>query len=340
MELIDRYVAEVGRRLPEKNRLDIEKEIRSSLEDALEDRLRGETGEPSEEVVLNLLKEMGPPEKVAASYLPPRYLIGPTLYPAFITVLRIALVVVAVIAAIGFGITLSQSARQLSDVGSIVLQALAGVWSSVVQVFGIIVLVFAILEQVLPKGIQTEKAWDPRTLKTLTKPEQIKPGELIGEIVFTLLVLILFTAYPEKIGVYFYTESAGRWSFIPVLTAEFYTYIPWLALSWVLDISRNVLVLYQGRWTTATRWFSVACSLFSLILLILMLTGPTLVQLAPQALTALPGIELAPETISLGNNALNGAVRLLLGLLIVLELIELVKTLRRLLEKRTSPKAV
>ena len=38
MELVTRYVSEVGRQLPEKNRADLEKEIRSLIEAALDDR--------------------------------------------------------------------------------------------------------------------------------------------------------------------------------------------------------------------------------------------------------------------------------------------------------------
>jgi hypothetical protein len=38
MSLIDRYIAEVGRQLPEKDRADIEAEIRSTLEDGIEER--------------------------------------------------------------------------------------------------------------------------------------------------------------------------------------------------------------------------------------------------------------------------------------------------------------
>ena len=76
MELIDRYVYDVGRYLPRKNRADIQAELRSLLMDTLESRVKGE---PSEEDVVALLKEFGPPEKVAASYWPEgQYLIGPT----------------------------------------------------------------------------------------------------------------------------------------------------------------------------------------------------------------------------------------------------------------------
>ncbi len=41
MNLIDRYIAEVGKHLPRKNRADIEAEIRSTLEDMLDERKQG-----------------------------------------------------------------------------------------------------------------------------------------------------------------------------------------------------------------------------------------------------------------------------------------------------------
>ena len=50
MNLIDRYVTEVGKHLPRKNRLDIETELRSTLEDMLEDRSQ-QTGRPADEAL-------------------------------------------------------------------------------------------------------------------------------------------------------------------------------------------------------------------------------------------------------------------------------------------------
>jgi uncharacterized protein (UPF0216 family) len=38
MNLIDKYIAEVGKHLPRRNRSDIEAEIRSTLEDMLDER--------------------------------------------------------------------------------------------------------------------------------------------------------------------------------------------------------------------------------------------------------------------------------------------------------------
>ena len=105
---IDRYVAQVGRSLPQSKRADIEKEIRSLLEDMLDDRSKTEGREADEEMTLAVLKEMGEPEKVAAGYLPEKYLIGPRLYPLFTLVLRVVLIVMAGVTLFGLVVNLAR----------------------------------------------------------------------------------------------------------------------------------------------------------------------------------------------------------------------------------------
>lgn len=63
MELIERYVHEVGRRLPKKQRADVEAELRSLLMDALEARAGAApaAGAPSEADQAAVLVEFGPP---------------------------------------------------------------------------------------------------------------------------------------------------------------------------------------------------------------------------------------------------------------------------------------
>ena len=67
MNLIDKYVVEVGKHLPRKNRADIEAEIRSTLEDMLDERTQA-TGPADEATILQVLKEYGAPREVAAKY--------------------------------------------------------------------------------------------------------------------------------------------------------------------------------------------------------------------------------------------------------------------------------
>ena len=93
MKWVDRYISEVGDRLPAKQRTDIETELRSLILDALEGRT-GKTVDFSEEDELAVLQEFGRPEEVAQRYAgTPRYLIGPRLYPTYLVVLRILFIV-------------------------------------------------------------------------------------------------------------------------------------------------------------------------------------------------------------------------------------------------------
>ena len=101
MKLINRYVTEVGKRLPlVKGRKDIENELRSTLEDMLEDRAQKSDKPADEAMEVDLLKEYGSPQRVAETYNPTPYLIGPRMFPMFIMILKI------VIAAVTLGMTI------------------------------------------------------------------------------------------------------------------------------------------------------------------------------------------------------------------------------------------
>ena len=66
MELIERYLQEIGRHLPANKRADILSELRSSLNDSLEAQANGQ---PSEEAIVQIIKEMGAPRKVSCLLL-------------------------------------------------------------------------------------------------------------------------------------------------------------------------------------------------------------------------------------------------------------------------------
>jgi hypothetical protein len=55
MSLIDRYIAEVGRHLPEKDRSDIENEIRTMVDDMIDER--GPSAAKSETIVAETLEQ-------------------------------------------------------------------------------------------------------------------------------------------------------------------------------------------------------------------------------------------------------------------------------------------
>ena len=118
--LIDRYVAAVGQRLPSKIRADVERELHSSLLDAVEDQAREVGGSADEALVKTILREMDRPDKMAARYSGSQYLVGPRLYPAFLKVTRILLIVMAALFVFGLlaGSYQSRQGISLATIGS------------------------------------------------------------------------------------------------------------------------------------------------------------------------------------------------------------------------------
>jgi hypothetical protein len=327
---IDRYVAQVGRSLPQKKRADIEKEIRSLVEDMLEDRSQTEGRAVDEEMTLAVLQEMGSPEKVAAGYLPEKYLIGPRLYPLFMLVLRIVLIVMAGIALFGLVMSIGRSPMTPVEALKATGMALLEYTGTAMAILGNIVLVFAILQWAWPSmkvDLHDEK-WNPRELEPVEDPDRVKRFEKLWDIVFALVGLLLFNFYSQYVGIYNNTD--GVWSFQPVLAEGFYAYLPWFNLLWILSILLNAILIRRGRWSTATRWASIGLSLLNIgICASILMTGPE--NLFIIGSLTIPGI--TPDTAEvLASLAQTGLVALF-GLIIVLEGVKIVQTLWRMYKK-------
>ena len=263
--IIDRYLAVVSEILPAKMRQDTVTEIRSLIQDALDDRSKTEGREPDNEMMVEVLKQFGPPDKIVAPYLPERYLIGPRLFPTFLTVLKIALPIIAVLSLVVFWVGVNQASQITGqELITHLIESLGNALSTVVQAFGNIVFIFAILQWVIPefRSAAREKEWDPRSLKAISQPDKVKRGELITEIFFTLLGLIIFNFYLDRVGIY--NNVNGVWSFTPVLTSAFNAYIPWLSLFWILTILLDSLLLRRGLWEVGTRVFAILLSAFNI----------------------------------------------------------------------------
>jgi hypothetical protein len=334
MELIDRYVFEVGRHLPPKSRADIEAELRSTLEDMLEDRSR-KAGRPVDDaMVIDLLKEYGAPDTVAATYHSTQYLIGPRLYPFFLFVLRVVFTVLIVVLLVALGIQLATQPLVGAELAKAIGKGLLGILSGAIQAFGNIALVFAILERVLPasefKLDKEKKVWDPASLMREPEPDQIKPWGPIAEILFTVAAMIIFNLYPQLIGFGFMKD--GEWTFIPALTAAFFRYMPYINVLWALQIALHVLLLRQGRWQASTRWFSIALDATGIFIGYLLLTGPAIVSFSPAALQA-TGIFDAGTAAMFSQNV-NQVVRLIIAIVMIVEGVDVVRNVVRQVMKR------
>jgi hypothetical protein len=93
------------------------------------------------------------------------------------------------------------------------------------------------------------------------------------DICVLLGMLVLFNVFPEKIGIY--SSAVQPYVFVPLLTPEWLSYIPWLNTWWGLALTLALIKLVYGRWTQALRWADLGVHLLGICLLAsVVLSGP------------------------------------------------------------------
>ena len=270
-ELFDRYAAEVAKQLPKKSREDVGLEIRSMLEDSLEDRGGAQGREPDEEMAVEVLRELGPPSEVAASFSPERYLIGPGYYPAFMMVLKIVMTIIVATNLVGLVIALIRS-----DDVTFWLEPLSDLYASAMGSLGVLVLIFALMERALPSPERISGEWDPRELTAVSERNLVRRGEQILAIGASLAAIIAFNFFSHKIGIY--NNRNGVWSFTPILTSAFAFYLPWLNIRLILGLAFDLVMLRERIWQPWGRFIDVALSLFGLAIVFSMYRGPAILE--------------------------------------------------------------
>lgn len=332
MNLINLYVKEVGQRLPAASREDIEKEIRTLIDDTLEDETR-DTGRPvDQQMIVDVLKRMGSPEKMAASYLPERYLIGPRIFPHYLTTLKIVLAIVSILAVTGLAVSAGISSRDGMGFAEMLGQVISGVFGAVFQAAAIVTLVFAMIEYFQPDIKLSEDRWDPQAMKPQTDTERVS---LVGgtlAVLFTILFAILINFYPQWVGISNMVD--GQWRHAPALTEAFFRYLPWINLLWAAQIVKEIVLMARGRWTTSFRWADVFINLYTAVLAAIMLTGPAIVALDAQAFSRLGWGALDATALRELTNWFGISVRIVLGIIMGVSLMEIIKSLYRIFTER------
>ncbi|HJS20453.1 MAG TPA: hypothetical protein VJ785_17015 [Anaerolineales bacterium] len=270
MNLIDRYVAEVGRHLPEKDRSDIEAEIRSNIEDMIEERGQSAMNPADEKIIVETLEELGDPRLLAAKYAPPkRYLIGPEWYEGYLIVLRrILFTALPIVAVVTFVLALSNG--PLDFIGA-VGDAVVRVFSIGMQILFWVTLVFVLLERSgekpndLPKP--GSRQWSVDQLPASPRRRQISVVESMMNIALLLFVLI-WIALPTVLA-----RLEGDTAPMPFLNPDLWNF--WLPLLFViigLTLVHEIFKLKIGNWTRPLIITNVILCLTTIIYIIALIT--------------------------------------------------------------------
>jgi hypothetical protein len=180
MDLVERYMAAVGRQLPANQAGDILAELREEFLARQEER-EAVLGRPLDKKdVEALLVEFGHPLVVAGRYRKTQHLIGPEVFPFWWATLKVVLLIVLGVYGVAIAVNaLSEGAVKVGGAAPSVLAAL-------VFVFGMVTLTFAAFERFGKSGVLQD--WKPRHLPP-AEGKSRSPANLGAEIIVDVVFL-------------------------------------------------------------------------------------------------------------------------------------------------------
>jgi hypothetical protein len=267
-KVFERYLLSIAGRLPLRNRQDIIREIKGTLLDMLDERFSDE--EIDQDKLESVLKEFGNPAKVSRAYLQGDYIIGPELLPYFRLTAAIAYTAMAIVMVVS--ISLSAAAGNFAGVA----ETLLGIIQGALSVFAILVLVFFVLQRILPdlheKLDSDFPVWNIGDLVEIPEQKRVKLSEPIASIIATAILISLVTIFIDRLQI---RLSAGTACVVYQIFREgFYHIIPLLVFRWSLDILLGVILIIQRVRTRKLLVFEVLLAGFDIgIILLFLLNG-------------------------------------------------------------------
>ena len=282
MSLIDIYVHEVAKRLPEKNREDITLELRSTIEDMLPD-------DYNEDDVKSVLEKLGSPASLANGYLDrPMHLIGPRYFDVYTTLLKMIIPIAVVIALISMVaenfIGYSGDQAVLTVILKMIGQGIGEIFEVALHVFFWLTLVFAILERT-DKVKDTQplttslKKWTPNDLKNISyipKKKAISRFEVFWGLMWTAVWTTLYFYADHLVGVYHGTTNGLKFV-APTFNQDILLhYWPIVVIMLVFEIGISLYKLVQGQWTKRLAIGNAILQITGTIVFIVMVVNPHL----------------------------------------------------------------
>ncbi|MEQ1783996.1 MAG: hypothetical protein ABMA14_21775, partial [Hyphomonadaceae bacterium] len=251
--LIETYVADVMKRLPQKQRNDVGYELRALLADELRGRA-GDAGRPADhDMALDLLRGFGNPDQVAARYHPP----GPPIIPGNATRWFAWATFIGVGLQWATTLPMALAASDLSIIGRWwVTYGLGAFWWP-----GFLVTVSMIAAFIRQRWPAPHETWQPRIVDRdhISRPlYALGLAAALGGI--GIWVALAWWATNTRDD----TPLARVFTFDPDFLA---TRAPAVLLYWAFSIVLLMVLIIEGRWRKLTRGFEMGGKLACCIML-------------------------------------------------------------------------
>ncbi len=279
MKLLERYLLQVERYLPLKDRKDTTLELKNLLLEDIDSRIT--EGQPEDDAVYEVLKAFGEPKKVALSYRSDDPIISREMEPILYLVLKIVLI------AVPFSILLSTIIGFLNnglpfdfiDFLVTILKTIPAMFSAALTGVGSTFIVFAIIERFLKPQFLEElekqeiPEFDPLHLPKI--PDSVFKVSLVESIIALaggIIFLYIFNYQPGIIAIYFDGDT------VPLLNDSFGRILPMINVSIVFGIFIEVIHLIKRSKTIITSTLELMNKVLITIIYLLLATYDVLNQ--------------------------------------------------------------
>jgi len=290
MKLIDRYMSAVAFHLPKSRRDEITRELRANILDKLESLAEQRGRAVTDEDVSAVLKELGHPQQVANSFLPPQQLVTAELFPFYRQALNYSLIFMFVLELIRFCVVFLNSGHMAvaALVSGFILKALL--------MFASVTGVFYVLSN--PPGgrpfFKPYQCWAPEQLPpVIYNWQRISPCEQTIEFSSNLFLFLLLH-YPLLM-----TDEVMETLSIGFAAATNH-WIPWLAIVVGFSLFFNIWNLRFSFWTRSKLVISAGLNLAAAVLLLCMSRLPAIIAESAVADGRVISIDMANGVIAAG----------------------------------------
>lgn len=259
-EMIERYVYEVTKRVPQKMRVEIKQELEALIEDMREEE---------ECTIDQVLEKLGDPAELAKKYRDEdNYVIGPEYYDNYKWILKIgilAMLVSAVVSGVVHGIT---GAKDLGDfiqgfMGETISTAISGILAMV----GAVTIIFAVLEHKRVKvDIKPDAKWSPELLPAVPdKKSLISRADSIVSIVFCVVLAGVLVFVPEVFGAFEKTDDGIRNIACIFNLEEWSRIVPFFVLILAVGMLDEIIRLIYGQYCRVVMYSSIICNVIGVV---------------------------------------------------------------------------
>ncbi|WP_214830070.1 hypothetical protein [Exiguobacterium algae] len=272
MELIEMYVNEVARHVPPKRRDEVALAVREEIEAML-------SSDPAEPEIKRTLEQMGHPAVVAARYKKGQYLIGPSYFAVYVSVLK---TVVPIVLAVLFFSLLLASIPTLNEpsfptVGALVGDVFGALWNVGIQLLFWITLIFFLVERYAPANASDLNVkWDVSKLHDRSKEGRIRKFEAGFGLFWTVVWFGVYLNAERLLGIYESTGD-GLEMVTPIFNQAFLFDMLWLFMIVILmQVVLGTWKWIRGYWTYALATFNAFYNFVSAIFVIWMVRSSEL----------------------------------------------------------------